>query len=101
MAAVAGKFGLLQQNGLNYAYHIDATRYARYLRRLAEKSGARRIEGKIIQVKQTQDGDIASLHLDNGQTVQLKHCCEAHSTSRAFRPVVGTRPTGRFKIAGR
>jgi tryptophan halogenase len=70
MAAVAGKFGLLQQNGLNYAYHIDATRYARYLRRLAEKSGARRIEGKIIQVKQTQDGDIASLHLDNGQTVQ-------------------------------
>ena len=38
---------------------------------------------------------------DNGQTVQLKHCCEAHSTSRAFRPVVGTRPTGRFKIAGR
>jgi len=70
MAAVAGKFGLLQQNGLNYAYHIDATRYARYLRRFAEKSGARRIEGKIIQVKQTQDGDIASLHLDNGQTVQ-------------------------------
>ena len=70
MAAVAGKFGLLQQNGLNYAYHIDATRYARYLRRLAENSGARRIEGKIIQVKQTQDGDIASLHLDNGQTVQ-------------------------------
>ncbi len=70
MAAVAGKFGLLQQNGLNYAYHIDATRYASYLRRLAEKSGAGRIEGKIIQVKQTQDGDIASLHLDNGQTVQ-------------------------------
>jgi len=70
MAAVAGKFGLLQQNGLNYAYHIDATQYARYLRRFAEKSGARRIEGKIIQVKQTQDGDIASLHLDNGQTVQ-------------------------------
>jgi tryptophan halogenase len=70
MAAVAGKFGLLQQNGLNYAYHIDATRYARYLRRLAEKSGAHRIEGKIIQVKQTQHGDIASLHLDNGRTVQ-------------------------------
>ncbi len=70
MAAQMGKFGLLKQNGLNYAYHIDATRYARYLRQLAESHGAQRIEGKIIQVDQAAQGDIKSLHLNDGQSIE-------------------------------
>ena len=41
MAAKAGKFGLLQQDALSYAYHLDATRYAGYLRQLAEQDGDR------------------------------------------------------------
>ena len=49
MAAKAGKFGLLQQDALSYAYHIDATSYARYLRQLAEQDGVTRIEGKITR----------------------------------------------------
>ena len=47
MAAKANRFGLLQENALSYAYHIDATSYARYLRQLAEQDGVTRVEGKI------------------------------------------------------
>ena len=70
MAARANKFGLLQQNGLSYAYHIDATSYARYLREFAEKDGVTRVEGKITEVRQAESGDISELVLESGQTVQ-------------------------------
>ena len=69
MAARANKFGLLQQNGLSYAYHIDATSYAQYLRQLAEKDGVTRVEGKIIEVNQTESGDISGVVLESGQVV--------------------------------
>lgn len=54
-----------------YAYHFDATLYARFLRELAESRGVQRIEGKVIEVKQHErDGDIAALVLDNGTLVE-------------------------------
>ncbi len=49
-AAYAGKFAHLPDNRVNYAYHLDATRYARFLRQLAEADGAVRVEGKIAEV---------------------------------------------------
>lgn len=53
-----------------YAYHFDATLYARYLRELAEQRGVRRIEGRIVGVNQrADDGFIESLRLENGQVV--------------------------------
>jgi len=70
MAAKAGRFGLLQQDGLSYAYHIDATSYARYLRQLAEKDGVSRVEGKIVDVHQTESGDISEVVLESGQVVK-------------------------------
>ncbi len=70
MAAKANKFGLLQQNGLRYAYHIDATSYARYLREFAERDGVTRIEGKIVEVRQTESGDISEVVLESGRAVQ-------------------------------
>ncbi len=69
-AAKAGKFKLDLENGLAYAYHLDATRYARYLRQFSEAHGVRRIEGKVVDVATHADnGDIESLTLESGQTI--------------------------------
>ncbi len=70
-AAEAGKFAHLPNNGLNYAYHIDATRYAGFLRTLAEHEGLRRIDAKITDVSLREaDGFIESLTLDDGQIIE-------------------------------
>ena len=47
LAAKAGKFATSPQSEINYAYHIDATLYAKFLRKLAEGHGVKRVEGKI------------------------------------------------------
>ena len=49
-AANNNKFAHLPDNRLSYAYHLDSSRYARYLRRISEANGAKRIEGKIKDV---------------------------------------------------
>jgi tryptophan halogenase len=54
-----------------YAFHFDASLYAAYLRRYAEKLGVSRIEGMIESVNQHPDnGYISSLVLKNGETVE-------------------------------
>jgi tryptophan halogenase len=53
-----------------YAYHFDATLYARFLRELAEQRGVQRIEGKIVGVNQRAgDGFVESVRLESGQVV--------------------------------
>ncbi|MCV2370616.1 tryptophan halogenase family protein [Roseateles oligotrophus] len=69
-AAKAGRFAHLPKNGLNYAYHLDATRYGQYLRGLAEASGVQRIEGKIGEVELAASGDIAALKLGDGTRIE-------------------------------
>ena len=70
-AAEANKFAHLPNNGLNYAYHIDATKYALFLRKLAEKEGLRRIDSTICDVKlRESDGFIQSLTLSSGETIE-------------------------------
>lgn len=55
----------------SYAFHIDASRYAQYLRKFAEGKGLSRIEGIIEEVRQdSESGDIASLTLDSGDVVE-------------------------------
>ncbi len=55
---------------VRYAYHFDATLYARFLRQYAEARGVRRIEGKIEEVRQVPEtGLIAGLRLENGAAV--------------------------------
>ncbi|MEO0366794.1 MAG: tryptophan halogenase family protein [Pseudomonadota bacterium] len=55
---------------LRHAYHIDAGRYARFLRDFAQERGVQRIEGVIADVSQDPDsGDIRSLTLADGQIV--------------------------------
>lgn len=58
-------------NEIAYAYHFDASLYARYLRTLSENNGVLRSEGKITQVKQNIDsGHIESVVLENGTEIK-------------------------------
>ncbi|SET38832.1 tryptophan halogenase family protein [Thalassotalea agarivorans] len=70
VAAEAGKFQHLPNNGLSYAYHIDAGLYAKFLRQLSEACGVKRVEGKIEQVNTDADtGFITSLTLAKGDVI--------------------------------
>ncbi|GGB31090.1 tryptophan halogenase [Sphingomonas metalli] len=55
---------------LRYAYHFDATLYARFLRRYAEARGVQRIEGIVRQVRQAPEtGYISAIDLEDGRSV--------------------------------
>ena len=71
-AAKAGKFATnLDKTRLNYAFHLDATRYATFLRQLSEAAGVRRVEGKISEVRtHSETGDIQALLLEDGQLLE-------------------------------
>jgi tryptophan halogenase len=70
VAAKAGKFATSRDSDINYAYHIDAALYAKFLRKLAESRGVRRVEGKIKSVQQNAaSGFIESLTLHSGETL--------------------------------
>jgi tryptophan halogenase len=55
---------------INYAYHFDASLYAKYLRKLAESRGVVRIEGKIARATQRDDGHVDAVELENGSRVE-------------------------------
>lgn len=71
VASREDRFALLQQPQVNYAYHFDAGLYARFLRRLSEGYGLKRVEGKIRQVRQHADsGFIKEIELEDGQVIE-------------------------------
>ena len=54
-AAASGRFMPPQPGNtplaqIGYAYHFDASLYARFLRTMAEKAGVIRVEGKVVEV---------------------------------------------------
>ena len=70
VAALQGKFAHLPDDGMNYAYQLDSTLYAKFLRTMAEADGARRVEGKIARVElDGESGDIAALALESGERI--------------------------------
>jgi hypothetical protein len=72
-AALDNRFATLPDNGINYAYHFDATLYGGYLRRYAEAQGVQRIEGKIAQVHtDPASGYITALTLDRGEHLEAE-----------------------------
>ena len=70
-AANAGKFAVKAgETLLAYAFHLDATAYAGFLRQKSESLGVRRVEGKIGEI--TVDpvtGNIRSLELEQDRQV--------------------------------
>jgi tryptophan 7-halogenase len=76
VAARAGKFQFPATDPrsllatLGYAYHFDASLYARYLRSRAEAKGVRRHEGIIDRVVQhPESGFVTAVHTNRGETL--------------------------------
>lgn len=79
MSAVAAKLRRFARPGpdaagplrdLRYAFHFDAGRYAAFLRRHAERNGARRIEGQITETMlNPANGHVSAVRLANGQVI--------------------------------
>ncbi|MFV3130509.1 tryptophan halogenase family protein [Niveispirillum sp. KHB5.9] len=76
-AARAGKFAPEIPQGptgapvLSFAYHFDASLYAAYLRDFAVKLGVRRVEGRIVGVRQrAEDGYVTTLDLADGTMIE-------------------------------
>jgi tryptophan halogenase len=69
-AALRRCFATGGQPTLSYAYHLDATRYAKFLRSLAQPAGVRRVEGKIRNVVlDPESGFIDALELESGARI--------------------------------
>jgi len=60
IAARENRFAHLPKQGLNYAFHLDATLYAKFLRKFSEGFGVRRVEGRISEVAQRPEDGFAS-----------------------------------------
>jgi tryptophan 7-halogenase len=69
-AALEERFSINDQTKINYAFHLDAGRYASFLRAHAEARGVKRVEGKIAEVIQNpESGFITSIRMDSGQEI--------------------------------
>ncbi|MCM3418169.1 tryptophan 7-halogenase [Sphingopyxis alaskensis] len=70
-AAHEGKFAHLPDDRMNYAYQLDSSLYAAFLRERAEGDGTRRIEGRIAAVElDGASGNIAALMLDGERRIE-------------------------------
>jgi tryptophan halogenase len=77
VAAAEGRFERLLRDpkgvheGLTWAFHFDASLYAKYLRRYAEQRGVVRTEGKVAGVNLREpDGFIGSVTLEDGREIE-------------------------------
>ncbi len=69
--AQAGRFTLDSEPQPQYAYHFDASLYAKFLRKLAETHGVNRVEGKVVDVNvHGESGFIQSVQLESGEQIE-------------------------------
>ncbi|MDP5132729.1 MAG: tryptophan 7-halogenase [Paraglaciecola sp.] len=71
-AAKMGRFATSDKSKINFAYHLEASRYASFLREFSEARQVKRVEGKIVQVNQATNGSgfITGLQLDSGALIE-------------------------------
>ena len=75
MLAMHRKFAHAPQRpdlpGVNYAYHLDAGLYARFLRAYAEERGVVRQEGKVADVAlHGESGFVRSITMESGEEIE-------------------------------
>ena len=59
------------ESTFSYAYQFDATLFAPYLRGVAEEMGARRTEGRIVDVElDGESGDIRAVRMESGERIE-------------------------------
>ena len=69
--AQAGRFTLNSDPQPQFAYHFDASLYAKLLRSLSEEMGVKRVEGKVIDVVvHGETGFIQSVELESGEQLE-------------------------------
>ena len=70
-AALQDRFATGPDGKLNYAYHLDAGRYARFLRARSESAGLKRVEGRIARVDRNgESGLIEALVLQDERRIE-------------------------------
>jgi tryptophan halogenase len=74
LCAMQGKFAQINSKDsileLPYAYHFDASLYAKFLRKFSEKMGVKRTEGIVQQVGlNNESGFVETLTLKGGQVI--------------------------------
>jgi len=76
LAAQKNRFTLPLSNSrsalstFSYAFQLDASLYAAYLRRYCERKGVTRIEGKVIEVdRNPRSGNVSAIIMENGERV--------------------------------
>ena len=68
--AQAGRFTLDSDPQPEYAYHFDASLYAKLLRKIAKAHGVKRVEGKVVDVNvHGESGFIQSVQLESGEQI--------------------------------
>ena len=59
-----------EPNNFSYAYHLDASLYAAYLRKYSEDKGVVRIEGEVVNATKNATNNMESLTLKGGQELK-------------------------------
>jgi len=77
VAAALRRFGRPAPNAksllsrLCYAFHFDASLYAKFLRGIAERQGTERREGRIVAVdRDGESGDVLAVRLESGERIE-------------------------------
>lgn len=69
-AAMLNRFSTRIEPKLNHAFHLDAGLYAKFLKKISDAHGVKRIDGKIAHVGQdSHSGYITHLVLDSGERI--------------------------------
>ena len=73
------------RNVSKYALHVDASKLASYLKKVAtEQRGIKRVEGIVVDYSQDSFGDVRTLVLDSGESIPCDFVFDCSGFARFF-----------------